>query len=58
MIGFEFNGITRTVRLQEDKSRSYTKEAHAMLRRKRIPIKTFQATVGKLRHAALILPAA
>jgi len=29
-----------------------------MLRRKTIPLKTLQTTVGKLRHAALILPAA
>jgi hypothetical protein len=35
----------------------YIKEAHAMLRRKKIPMKMFQTVVGKLWHAALILPA-
>lgn len=31
MIGFEFNGIKRTVRLQDEKAKSYTKDAHLSL---------------------------
>ena len=57
LIGFIFDGIKRTIRLPKEKAMRYIKEAHAMLRRKRIPMKTFQTVVGKLRHAALILPA-
>lgn len=57
MIGFEFDGIKRTVRLPETKAKLYIKEAHTMLRRRSIPLKTLQTTVGKLRHAAAILPA-
>ena len=58
MIGFLFDGIKRTLRLPQEKATVYIKEAHAMLRRKAIKLKTFQTIVGKLRHAALILPAA
>jgi hypothetical protein len=52
MIGFVFNGIKRTVHLAADKAKHYIKEAHTMLRRKSIPLKLLQTTVGKLRHAA------
>jgi len=58
MIGFVFNGIKRTVHLAADKAKLYIREAHTMLRRKSIPLKLLQTTVGKLRHAAVILPAA
>ncbi len=37
---------------------AYVKETHRILRRKRVPIKTLQGVVGKLRHASIILPAA
>jgi hypothetical protein len=57
LIGFVFNGIKRTVCLPKDKAKKYIKEAHAMLRQAAIPWKAFQTTVGKLRHATLILPA-
>ena len=58
MIGFEFNGIKRTVRLPPEKAKVFLRETHNMLRRKRIPMKNLQTVVGKLRHAAVILPAA
>jgi hypothetical protein len=58
MIGFEFDGIKRTVRLPAAKARRFIKEAHTMLRRKCVPIKLFQTVIGKLRHATTILPAA
>jgi hypothetical protein len=57
LIGFVFNGIKRTVYLPEEKAKKYIREARVMLRRASIPWKTFQTTIGKLRHAALILPA-
>jgi len=58
MIGFEFDGVKRTVRLPAAKARQYVKEAHTMLRRKSVPMKLFQTVIGKLRHATTILPAA
>ncbi len=58
MIGFLFDGIKQTLRLPPEKATLYIQEAHAMLRQKNIPQKTLQKTVGKLSHAALILPAA
>ena len=58
MIGFKFCGIKRTVCLPVAKAKRFIKETHTMLRRKRIPLKLLQTVVGKLRHAAVILPAA
>jgi len=57
LIGINFDGIKRTVCLPPDKANKYIREAHTMLRRATIPWKTFQKVIGKLRHAALILPA-
>ena len=57
LIGFIFHGIKQTVCLPKEKAQLYIKEAHAMLRRRKIPVKSLQTIVGKLRHAALILPA-
>ena len=56
MIGFLFNGIKQTVRLPSEKAKVCIREAHAMLRRKIIPLKVLQTTVGQLQHAAVILP--
>ncbi len=58
MIGFLFDGATRTVRLPAKKAKAYIKEAHKVLRRKTVQLKSMQALVGKLRHASIILPAA
>ena len=58
LIGFLFDGVKRTVRLPAAKAKAYITEAHRVLRRKTVPLKTLQALVGKLRHASIILPAA
>jgi len=58
VIGFKFCGIKRTVCLPAAKAKRFIKETHTMLRRKRVPQKLLQTVVGKLRHAAVILPAA
>ena len=58
VIGFKFDGIKRTVCLPAAKAKRFIKDTHTMLRRKRIPLKQLQTVVGKLRHAAVILPAA
>jgi len=57
-LGFDWNGRRRTVRLPKEKARKYVSETKRMLNRKRAPIKKFQTTVGRLRHASMILPAA
>ena len=58
MIGFSFDGVKRTVQLPLVKAKAYITETHTMLRRKTVPLKKLQMLVGKLRHAAIILPAA
>jgi hypothetical protein len=58
MIGFDFDGIKRTVCLPKAKASKYIRETHRVLRRKTVPIKTLQTLVGQLRHASIILPAA
>ncbi len=58
MIGFIFDGVKRTVRLPAAKAMAYIKEAHKVLHRKAVPLKSLQMLVGKLRHALVILPAA
>ena len=58
MIGIEFDGKKRTVRLPADKARRYIKEAHSLIRRRSVPLKSFRTVVGQLRHATIILPAA
>jgi hypothetical protein len=58
MIGFQFDGIKRTVHLPMEKAKDYVKEIHTVLRRKTVPLKILQMLVGKLRHASVILPAA
>jgi hypothetical protein len=58
MIGFRFDGIKQTVHLPPEKALAYVKETHRILRQKRVPIKTLQGVVGKLRHASIILPTA
>ena len=57
-LGFEWNGRRRTVRLPKEKAKKYVCETKTMLHKKRAPIKKFQTAVGRLRHAAVILPAA
>ncbi len=55
MIGFLFDGVTRTVCLPAKKAKAYIKEAHMILRQKTVQLKSMQALVGKLRHALVIL---
>jgi hypothetical protein len=51
MIGFSFDGV-------KNGTAPVGEETHTMLRRKTVPLKKLQMLVGKLRHAAIILPAA
>jgi hypothetical protein len=58
MIGFNFNGVKRTVHLPPAKALDYIKEIHCILRRKSVPLKTLQGVVGKVRHTSINLLAA
>jgi hypothetical protein len=46
------------VHLPPEKAAAYIKETHRILRQKRVPLRTLQGVVRKLRHTSIILPAA
>ena len=58
LLGFLVDGDRRTVQLPQAKADGITKELRRILRKRTVAIKVFQKIVGKLRHAAIILPAA
>jgi hypothetical protein len=58
VLGFLFNGQRHTVRLSTAKANAIAAETKQLLKKPRVAIKKFRSTVGKLRHAATILPAA
>jgi hypothetical protein len=58
ILGYELNGKDRTIRLPQSKSDALLKELRKVLRKQRIPLKRFRSLVGRLQHAARILPAA
>ena len=57
LLGFLVDGARRTVQLPQVKADGITKELKRILRKRTVAIKIFQKIVGKLRHAAVILPA-
>ena len=58
ILGFLLDGRHRTVELPADKAADILKEVKAITRKSQVPLKRFQKIVGKLRHVAIILPAA
>ena len=58
VLGFLFDGQRRTVRLSTAKANAIAAETKQLLKKPRVAIKKFRSVVGKLRHAATILPAA
>jgi hypothetical protein len=52
------DGEARTIRLPKDKAERILTELRRVLRKTRITLKRYQSLVGKLHHAANILPAA
>lgn len=58
ILGFELDGIHRTIRLPPSKAGAIIHEIKRLLRKNRVPLKRFQSITGKLQHAALILPSA
>ncbi len=58
ILGFLINGADRTIRLSDIKAEAIAAEIAKMLKKTHVPLKRFQSVVGKLQHAARILPAA
>jgi hypothetical protein len=58
ILGFMINGAERTVRLSEAKAQAIADEIGKVLRKSHVPLKRFRSLLGKLQHAARILPAA
>jgi hypothetical protein len=58
ILGFLLNGKTRTVQLTDDKAKGMVAEIIRVLKKRKVPLKRFQKLLGKLQHAAGILPAA
>jgi hypothetical protein len=58
ILGFVLNGETRTIQLTSDKATRIVQEIIRVLKKKKVPLKRFQKLLGKLQHAAGILPAA
>ena len=58
ILGYMMDGIDRTVQLPTDRADALIKEVRAILRKTRVQLKRFWSIVGRLQHAARILPAA
>jgi hypothetical protein len=58
ILGFVINGAARTVRLSEAKAEAIADEIGKVLRKSHVPLKRFRSLLGKLQHAARILPSA
>jgi hypothetical protein len=58
ILGFLLNGVERTVRLSEAKAQAIAADITAALRKTHVPLKRFRSLLGRLQHAARILPAA
>jgi hypothetical protein len=58
VLGYELDGVARTIQLPQPKSEALLKELRKVLRKQRIPLKRFRSLVGRLQHAARILPSA
>jgi hypothetical protein len=58
ILGFLLNGVDRTVRLSEAKAQAIASDITSALRKTHVPLKRFRSLLGRLQHAARILPAA
>jgi hypothetical protein len=58
ILGYMLDGIARTIQLPQDRADDLLKEVRAILKKKRVPLKRFRSIVGRLQHAARILPVA
>ena len=57
ILGYLVDGSTRTIRLPAEKANRIISELKQILKKVRVPVTRYQSLVGKLRHAANILPA-
>jgi hypothetical protein len=57
-LGYLLDGNARTVQLPPARVDVLLSELRSILRKRRIPLKRFRSIVGRLQHAARILPAA
>ena len=58
ILGYLLDGTSRTIRLPTDRADALLKEVKAILRKSRVQLKRFRSILGRLQHAARILPAA
>ncbi|KAI2511562.1 adenylate kinase [Fragilaria crotonensis] len=58
LLGFVFNGQSRTVHLTQRKALGISEAITRLLKKTRAPVPKFQSVVGKMRHVATILPSA
>jgi len=58
ILGYILDGIARTVQLPQERADDLIKEVQAILKKKRVQLQRFRSIVGRLQHAARILPAA
>jgi hypothetical protein len=58
ILGYKVNGRDRTIQLPVQKAEALMKELHKVLHKQRVPLKRFRSLIGRLQHAAQILPAA
>ena len=58
LLGFVFDGTTRTVHLTQRKAMGIADDTARLLKKNRVAIQKFQSVVGKMRHVTTILPAA
>jgi hypothetical protein len=52
ILGYELDGIRRTVQLPKAKSEALLKELRKVLKKSCVPLKRFRSLVGRLQHAA------
>jgi hypothetical protein len=58
ILGFLINGAERTVRLSDTKAKSIADDITKLLKKSHVSLKRFRSMLGRLQHAARILPAA
>ena len=58
LLGFAFDGQSRTVHLTQRKALGITTATTQLLKKNRAAVQKFQSVVGKMRHVATIIPAA
>jgi hypothetical protein len=58
VLGYKLHGENHTVQLPAPKPEALSKELHQVLCKQRLPLKLIQFLMGRLQHAAQILPAA